>query len=155
MFKSRIVCLVFPLKIIMVGSIRPSAVTDKTTVRCVFLLPEEQTTHTLSSFFAIHFDGNVSNAGVLSMLPTRESGYFPALMKRVASSQDLLRTPATCFDSFWLMEIRVRRASLCRLKNFLTQHLLALKDELVVSKALLSRLKTKIYFSSSTSSSMG
>ena len=143
----------------MVGSIRPSAVTDKTTVRCVFLLPEEQTTHTLSSFFAIHFDGTVSNAGVLSMLPTRESGYFPALMKRVASSQDLLRTPATCFDSFWLMEIRVRRASLCRLKNFLTQHLLALKDELVVSKALLSledsRLKTKIYFSSSTSSSMG
>ena len=53
MFKSRIVCSVFPLRIIMGGSICPSAVADKTTVKLFFSVPEEQTTSFLSLLFKI------------------------------------------------------------------------------------------------------
>ena len=44
MFKSRIVCLVFLLKMIMGGNNSPSVVADKTT-RCLFSLPEERSTN--------------------------------------------------------------------------------------------------------------
>lgn len=60
---------------------------DQITVRCFFTLPEEGTTHSLSPFFEMHFDGTMSkNAAVSSMLPTMESEHFPVLMKRAAPS---------------------------------------------------------------------
>ena len=130
MFKSRIVCSVFPLKVIMGGSICPS-VADENSQMFFFSLPEERTTQSLSHIFKILFDGTMSsNTDVSSMLRTRKSGYFPVLMKCAASSQNLLRTPSSCFGSSWSIKVWARVASLCRLKNFLTQSLLALKDGL-------------------------
>ena len=77
MFRLRIVRC-FSLKMIIGGSIFPSAMADKTTARCFFSLPEERTVHSLSPFFAMHFDDTMSkNAGVSSMCPTSESGYLP------------------------------------------------------------------------------
>ena len=87
MLRSLIVLSVFPLKIIIGGSIFSSPVAGKTTVRCFFSPPEVQTTHSLVPLSAIHFDGTLSKkAGVLSMFPTSERGYFPILMNLAGSA---------------------------------------------------------------------
>ena len=59
MFSLRIVWSVFPLKIFMGGSISPSDVTDNSTVRRFFPLPEEQTRNFFSLFFKIQFNETV------------------------------------------------------------------------------------------------
>ena len=86
MLRSLIVLSVFHLKIINVGSIFPSPITDKTTVRCFLSPPEVRTTHSLVPLAATHFDGTITKkAGVSSMLPMSERGYFPILMNFGAS----------------------------------------------------------------------
>ena len=62
--------------------------------------------HTLSPFFAVPFDGVF--AGVSTILPTSEKGY----------------------SSFWLIEIRARRARLCRVNHLFAQPQLAENDGL-------------------------
>ena len=109
----------------------PICCADKTTVRCFFSLLEEQTRHSLSPFFAVYFDGTMlKNAGVSSILPTSESGYLPILMYLAASLQNFVKTSSDCLSSFWLIEVRARRASLCQAKNLVTQTRLVEKDEL-------------------------
>ena len=84
MFSLRIVWSVFPLKIFMGGSISPSDVTDNSTVRRFFPLPEEQTRNFFSLFFKIQFNETVSkNAGVSSISSTGEKGYFGTLINLV------------------------------------------------------------------------
>ena len=70
MFKSRVACLVFSLKMTMGGSVCPSAVADKITVRCFFHSLRNEP-HKLSPFFKIHFDATIAvneNTGVSSRM---------------------------------------------------------------------------------------
>lgn len=60
---------------------------DNTAVKCFFSLSEERTTHTVTPVFVIHFESIISKkAGVSSVLPTKDSGYFPILTNLAASS---------------------------------------------------------------------
>ena len=108
----------------MSGSICPSAVAIQPSNVCFHFLKNK--THSLSPFFAIHFEGTMSkNAGVSSMLLTSEKGYFPILINIPASVQNLIR-----IEVFDLIEVRDCRASLCRVKNLSTQPRLAGNDGL-------------------------
>ena len=76
----------------------------------------------LSPFFAIDFDGTMPKyAGVSSILPTSEKGDFHILINLPASAQNLIRTLSNCIDSFWMIEVRADRASLCRVNKLASQ----------------------------------
>ena len=79
----------------------------------------------------MHFDGTMSKkAGVSSIFPTSERGYFPILMNFAVSAWNLVRTLSSWLGSFWLTDVWLQRESLWRLKNFSIQPRLALNSGL-------------------------